>query len=72
MQLRRSKLKREYGIVVKDEEAMPVGEKTVSDNWKQSNWICPHIYGGIPLASVEKIYPMVRDGPKYIKIEGLM
>jgi len=74
LQLRRSVLKKQYGIVVKDEEAMPVGDKAVSDNWKpgQSNWICPHIYGGIPLASVEKIYPMIREGPKYLKIEGLM
>ena len=53
---------------------MPVGDKAVSNDWKadQKNWICPHVYGGIPLGCVEKIYAMIRDGPKFIKIDGLM
>jgi len=74
LQFRRSVLKARYGIVVKDEEAMPVGDKDVSNEWKadQKNWICPHVYGGIPLGCVEKIYAMIRDGPKFIKIDGLM
>ena len=49
------------------------GEKQVSGNWKEekNNWICPHVYGGIPLDCVEKVYKMVRDGPKFLSIEGV-
>lgn len=73
LQFRRSVLKSRFGIHVKDEEAMPVGEKNVSTDWKaeKKNWICPHVYGGIPLDCVEKIYNMTRDGPKFLSIEGL-
>ena len=51
----------------------PTGEKQVSGNWKEekNNWICPHVYGGIPLDCVEKVYKMVRDGPKFLSIEGV-
>ena len=74
LQFRRSVLRSRFGIVVKDEEAMPVGEKKVSENWESGmeDWVCPHVYGGIPLACVEKVYAMVRDGPKYVRIEGLV
>jgi len=73
LQFRRSVLRSKFGIAVRDEEAMAVGEKQVSDNWKaeENNWICPHVYGGIPLDCVEKEYRMIRDGPKFLKIEGL-
>ena len=73
MEFRRSILKSRYGIFVKDEEAMPVGEKPVSEDWKseKKNWICPHVYGGLPIDSIEKEYKMVRDGAKFLKIEGL-
>jgi len=73
LEFRRSVLRSKFGIAVKDEEAMPVGEKQVSENWKseKNNWICPHVYGGIPLDCVEKEYPMIRDGPKFLSIEGL-
>ena len=68
VQFTRSAL-RNAGIFVRDEEAMPVGEKKTSDGWR--NWICPHVIGGIPLHVVEKEYAMKRDGPKYVSIEGL-
>jgi len=73
LEFRRSILKSRYGIFVKDEEAMPVGEKPVSEDWKseKKNWICPHVYGGLPIDSIEKEYKMVRDGAKFLKIEGL-
>ena len=71
LQFRRSVLKKRFGIVVKDEEAMPVGSQDVSQDWKEKKWVCPHVYGGIPLQCVEKTYPMKRDGPKYVGIEGL-
>jgi len=71
LQFRRSVLKKRFGIVVKDEEAMPVGSQDVSQDWKEKKWVCPHVYGGIPLQCVEKTYPMKRDGPKYLGIEGL-
>ena len=71
LEFRRSVLKAKYGIIVKDEEAMPVGEKQVSNDWKAQKWICPHVYGGIPIDCVDKEYKMVRDGPRFVSIEGL-
>jgi len=73
LEFRRSILKSRYGIFVKDEEAMPVGDKSVSDHWKseKKNWICPHVYGGLPIDCIEKEYQMVRDGAKFLNIEGL-
>ena len=71
LEFRRSVLKAKYGIIVKDEEAMPVGEKKVSNDWKAQKWICPHVYGGIPIDCVDKEYKMVRDGPRFVSIEGL-
>ena len=52
---------------------MPVGEKSVSDDWKseKKNWICPHVYGGLPIDCIDKEYKMVRDGAKFLNIEGL-
>ena len=60
---------RKAGIFVKDEEAMPVGDKAVSETW--SKWVCPHVIGGIPTAVVDKEFPMTRVGEEYTAIEGL-
>mmetsp|Transcript_50766 Transcript_50766/g.120654 ORF Transcript_50766/g.120654 Transcript_50766/m.120654 type:complete len:292 (+) Transcript_50766:73-948(+) len=61
---------RKCGIHVRDENAMPVGDKAVSDEW--GSWVCPHIIGGIPTHIIDKEYPMVRDGSKYVAIKGLV
>jgi uncharacterized protein (DUF952 family)/mannose-6-phosphate isomerase-like protein (cupin superfamily) len=54
----------DIGIMTVFEEPKPVGEKAVRENWKSSQWHCPHIYGGIP-ASIQgvvmKTYDMKRD-----------
>lgn len=60
---------RKCGIHVRDEEAMPVGDKPVGDDW--GSWICPHIIGGIPTHIIQKEYKMTRDGSRYTCIEGL-
>ena len=70
LQFTRSAL-RKAGIFVKDEEALPVGDKPVSGDWLEANWVCPHVIGGIPVAVVEKEYPMTREGNKYVAIEGI-
>ena len=57
LRMSRSALKK-CGIVTTDEPAMPVGDTDVSGNWE--NWVCPHIYGGIPVSVVDAEYPMVR------------
>jgi len=49
---------RKCGIITTDEPAMPVGNKDVSESW--SEWICPHIYGGIPISVVDAEFPMIR------------
>jgi len=49
---------RKCGIITTDEPAMPVGDKDVSESW--SEWICPHIYGGIPISVVDAEFPMIR------------
>lgn len=68
LRFRRSALKR-VGIITKDEKAMPVGEKASSEQW--TAWICPHVYGGLPPQVVDKEFPMLRDGGKYLSIQGL-
>merc|ERR1712232_492982 len=68
LRFRRSALQRR-GIVTRDEEAMPVGDKCVSENF--SSWVCPHVLGGIPIEVVDKEFPMLRDGPTYTIIQGL-
>jgi mannose-6-phosphate isomerase-like protein (cupin superfamily) len=64
----RSALRR-HGIIVRDEEAMPVGDKSVGMDW--ANWICPHVVGGIPPAVVDAVLPMTRNGKEYVSITGL-
>lgn len=76
LQLSRSTLEK-IGIKTKDEEALPVGDKNVSDEWTEKKWVCPHIYGGLPtmdcLNVCTKVYEMVRneDG-KFLSIKGLV
>jgi len=60
---------RKCGIHVRDEEAMPVGDKPVGADW--GSWICPHIIGGIPTSIITNEYKMTRDGCKFTGIEGL-
>ena len=33
--------------------------------------VCPHIIGGIPPIVVDKVFTMMRDGPAFVRIEGL-
>lgn len=68
LRFRRSALLR-LGIVTKDEKAMPVGQKDVGGSW--SEWICPHVVGGISPQVVEAEFPMLRDGSAYTSIQGL-
>lgn len=56
------------GIIVKDEEPLPVGDKAIGAEWTE--WVCPHVYGGIPPSVVFKENKMIRDGPKFIGIEN--
>ena len=70
LEFTRSALKK-CGIVVKDEQPLPVGDKPVRDEWVQSSWVCPHVYGGIPPSIVAKTYPIVRDGKAFVGIQGL-
>lgn len=60
---------RKCGIFVRDEEAMPVGEKAVGDDW--DDWVCPHIVGGIPPSVVEAEHLMRREGAEFIAIDSV-
>mmetsp|Transcript_2804 Transcript_2804/g.3728 ORF Transcript_2804/g.3728 Transcript_2804/m.3728 type:complete len:295 (-) Transcript_2804:52-936(-) len=76
LQLSRSALAT-IGIKTKDEEALPVGQKSVSDDWNEMKWVCPHIYGGLStkpeLNVLTKVYEMVRDDDgKFLSIKGLV
>ena len=64
----RSALKR-CGIVVRDEEAKPVGDQPVGEDW--GDWVCPHVLGGIPPMVVDKEFPMLRKGKAFEAIKGL-
>lgn len=66
LQFKRSAL-RKCGIFVRDEEAMPVGDQAVGEDW--GDWVCPHIIGGIPPSVVDAVYPMIRDGKAFKSIE---
>ena len=61
---------RERGIVVRDEEAKPVGDQPVGEDW--GDWVCPHVLGGLPPSAIDKEYPMARgaDG-EFLTIKGL-
>jgi hypothetical protein len=60
---------RKCGIHVRDERAMPVGEKAVSDDWGE--WVCPHVIGGLPTHIITREYAMIRDGTFFTGIKGL-
>ena len=64
----RSALRR-CGIVVRDEEAKPVGNQPVGEDW--GDWVCPHVLGGIPPMCVDKEFPMSRNGKAFEAIIGL-
>jgi uncharacterized protein (DUF952 family)/mannose-6-phosphate isomerase-like protein (cupin superfamily) len=68
LRFRRSALQR-LGIMMRDEQAMAVGDKEASNDF--SDWICPHVIGGIPPQVVDREFPMLRDGVAYTAIEGL-
>jgi len=61
------------GICTRFEEAKPVGDASVSDNWGE--WACPHIYGGIPghvNGVVENTYKIERDDKgSFLFIDGI-
>ena len=65
----RTALRKKCGITVRDERAMPVGSKAVGENWQ--DWICPHVVGGIPPLVVDAVFPMTRDGSKFVSIDGV-
>jgi len=73
LELSRSALLK-LGIDTVFEEAMPVGDISVS-NQMASSWICPHIYGGIPThidGVITKVYNMERkDDGTFLCITGL-
>jgi len=76
LQLSRSALEK-IGIRTKDEEALPVGSTSVSGEWTESKWVCPHIYGGLPTLSslnvLTKTYDMIRNEEgKFLGISGLV
>jgi len=57
LRMSRAALKK-CGIITKDEPAMPVGDKAVGGSW--NDWVCPHVYGGIPISVVDAEFPMIR------------
>jgi len=65
LRLSRKVLVETCGIIIKDEGGLPVGDSPISKNWETNQWICPHIFGGIPtrkeLAVVQETYNMVRN-----------
>ena len=65
----RTALRKKCGIVVRDERAMPVGDKAVGENW--TDWVCPHVVGGIPPLVVDAVFPMTRDGSKFVAVAGV-
>jgi uncharacterized protein (DUF952 family) len=77
LQLSATALKDKCGIITIFEEPKPVGEADVSNDWTQSQWICPHIFGGIPVTVegiVTAVYPIIRDEAdgRFLSIEGLV
>ena len=60
LQLSRSALQK-LGIVTKFEEQKIVGKTEVGETW---NWVCPHIFGGIPTGVpgvATSVYEIQRD-----------
>ena len=72
LQISREKLY-QRGIIVKDEDPLPVGNQAVDDEWSSKEWRCPHIYGGIPVNDVVTAeFPMTREGVTFTGIIGLI
>lgn len=76
LQLSRSALTN-LGIITKDEGGGPVGDSPLSDQMIDNNWVCPHIYGGIPtlrsLGVLTKTFPMLRgEGGEFLSIPALV
>jgi uncharacterized protein (DUF952 family) len=72
LQLSRFALQK-LGITTVFEEAKPVGDIDDNDHW---DWVCPHIYGGIPTSVkgvVTKTFDIQREEGtgKFLSIEGL-
>ena len=65
----------QVGLLTVMEAPKPVGEQGVDDGWEQSDWQCPHIYGGLPTTIegvVTRIFPMKRDDQgNFLGITGL-
>jgi uncharacterized protein (DUF952 family) len=63
------------GIMTVFEAPKPVGDQTVQEHWMLSEWVCPHIYGGVPChipRTVTKIYEITRDSDGlFLSIAGL-
>jgi uncharacterized protein (DUF952 family) len=75
LQMSARTLKDNCGIITTFEEPKPVGDQDVQQDWRSSNWACPHIYGGIPVSIpgiVENTYEMKRDDQgNFLSIVGL-
>jgi uncharacterized protein (DUF952 family) len=75
LQLSAQQLKDSCGIITTFEEPKPVGEQEVQEDWTSSQWVCPHIYGGIPVSIpgiVTHTYEMKRDEMgNFLSIVGL-
>ncbi|KAL3904993.1 MAG: hypothetical protein SGARI_004665, partial [Bacillariaceae sp.] len=64
LQLDSQALKDVCGIVTTFEEPKPVGHQDVQMEWREAQWECPHIYGGIPTSVpgiVANMFDMARD-----------
>lgn len=71
LELNKTALKK-VGIITRFEEGKPVGATDISGDW--GGWICPHIYGGIPILDgiVTHTYPISRqDDGLFLQIVGL-
>lgn len=66
LSFKRSVLRDMCGIMTRDEEALPVGDKPVGAAW--DTWICPHVVGGIPVRAVHSVVPILRTGKEFVAI----
>ena len=70
LQFTRSALKK-IGIVTKDEAPGAVADEEVDEKWVDSDWICPHVFGGIAPSVVTREFKMRRNGTIFVGIEGV-
>ena len=70
-QIRLQLIRSALHIISKFEEPKPVGKTEGRETW---NWVCPHIFGGIPtgvLGVITSVYEMQRDAEgKFLSISG--